>query len=281
MSERPDSAGLWEREGKFYRVWLSTCERCFYVHDIHDGDHVGAIYTTDDSGWRCPTGNWRKLTAESATANRKPGFWVWDDAKGTYVEPSPAAPSPEVIDKYQDFSDQARFFVWAWDATDVIWFDVEKTTATDKNGNNWTLETVVNDDWVELRQISCGKRKFEAPPEVIDNLRAEVLAWREADLYCDLLDYLVDEDTNGTGFALREVIRAARGANGELAPPRPAFTAPEKPELVLVRLPGGKDSCWAVREGFGYRIIGVVETWFGANTVEVINPETGEPLATN
>lgn len=55
----------------------------------------------------------------------------------------------------RDYSQSARFFVWAWDASDILMFDEGCQQATDKNGNVWTLETVAQDDWVELRRVNA------------------------------------------------------------------------------------------------------------------------------
>jgi hypothetical protein len=63
MSDKPTSAGLWTREGKFYRVW-------------HDGETAKMIgqHIDGDTGftggliWNLPTGNWRKITAGTAPA---------------------------------------------------------------------------------------------------------------------------------------------------------------------------------------------------------------------
>lgn len=51
-------------------------------------------------------------------------------------------------------------------------------------------------------------------------LTTEVLAWRNADLHCDMLGYLAGEyeanEPDFTGAALREIVREARDANGQL-----------------------------------------------------------------
>lgn len=48
----------------------------------------------------------------------------------------------------KDFSSDARFFVWAWDATDVLCFDAGETETTDIDGNKWTLAKVLDRDWI-------------------------------------------------------------------------------------------------------------------------------------
>ena len=47
-----------------------------------------------------------------------------------------------------------RFFVWAWDNSDVIVFDEDHKTAIDKDGHKLTIKSVtkkvVGNEWVEL-----------------------------------------------------------------------------------------------------------------------------------
>ena len=61
-------------------------------------------------------------------------------------------------------------------------------------------------------------------------------------------------------------------------PPRPTFTAPEKPELVLCRFKGTGNVAWAAKVDdklhYGCQ-------FFKVSEVEILNPATGEPLATN
>ncbi len=64
------------------------------------------------------------------------------------VEQARATPAAKTIIQ---FSSQARFFVWAWDASDIIMFDGNETAVCDC-GETWTLETVLTDDWIELVQ---------------------------------------------------------------------------------------------------------------------------------
>jgi len=52
--------------------------------------------------------------------------------------------------------------------------------------------------------------------ELLAALTAEVQAWREADLYCDVLGYVAGEtiyEPDEDGMAHREAIRAARKAS--------------------------------------------------------------------
>jgi len=60
-------------------------------------------------------------------------------------------------------------------------------------------------------------------------------------------------------------------------PPRPVFTAPEKPELVLVR-PVGKQSRWATKATDGDYVCSETGTIYPPSEVELLNPATGEVL---
>lgn len=56
--------------------------------------------------------------------------------------------------KYHDPGPDCRFFVWAWDAYDTIFFDQGHDVAIDRDGNEWTLEKVLHrepgNEWKEL-----------------------------------------------------------------------------------------------------------------------------------
>lgn len=62
-----------------------------------------------------------------------------------------------------------------------------------------------------------GADQIAGLKQIIDRYRTEIQCWREADLYCDLLEYLAEEDTDGHGEGLRECIRMASDANADIA----------------------------------------------------------------
>jgi hypothetical protein len=63
--ERPTIAGLWTREGKFYRVWKSGDDCPLQLQEIYENSGTLSGCTTVDC---MPTGNWRKLTSPAATS---------------------------------------------------------------------------------------------------------------------------------------------------------------------------------------------------------------------
>lgn len=62
--ERPDEAGLWQREGKFYRVWFDGHYDRIQSIDAHNGFSGDRNYLKHEN---TPLGNWRKLAPEPVT----------------------------------------------------------------------------------------------------------------------------------------------------------------------------------------------------------------------
>jgi hypothetical protein len=56
-----------------------------------------------------------------------------------------------------------RWFVWCWGPpSDIIWFDEKNPQPIiDKDGNSWTLESVMEDDWIELKCPDAFKPRCE------------------------------------------------------------------------------------------------------------------------
>jgi hypothetical protein len=249
MSERPDSGGLWEREGEVYLVrdntptatqpWKFTADKI-----LADGSMTG-IWTID----QLPTGNWRKLTAgtpkvdglgcpgigggreflelrqriaylESVCRETLDGLNdVYDgceDSRTKYLgehitrlteavfpaSPQLAPAPPEVID-------WQRLREWAADPRKKV-PELAFTSGPER----------------EIADLIMMCRVSIEPPEVIEHLKAEILAWREADLYCDMLGKMAgdyDKESDERGTILRDLVRVARDANDEAGyfPPRP------------------------------------------------------------
>jgi hypothetical protein len=207
---KPDSAGLWEREGKTYRVWTPLGAINFVVAEITDeGFELGKHAP--------PLGNWRKLTPAAASV--------------------PA-----------EFSDNATFYVWAWDATTYVFFERGQATAIDSKGHERRIESMDKDDWVKLQQVSCGVRKIATPAaaseghkddidglkQIIELQRVQIegLKQRRTVTIEQLEQIDCDPPRHGCqcgGFESGH--RAAIAAVEKLiTPPRPAFQAPPKPE---------------------------------------------------
>ncbi len=72
-------------------------------------------------------------------------------------------------EKWNQFSADARFFVWGYDANDIVWFDHDHEKMVDKDGNLQTLETVLDhsefgNEWMELSQPKRSEAKSPEPP---------------------------------------------------------------------------------------------------------------------
>lgn len=72
-NERPDSPGLWTREGKFYRVWDSNGSLATHEIDGTTGSSGSVIWHLPN----LPTGNWKKLGVPVAAGEAREKFREW------------------------------------------------------------------------------------------------------------------------------------------------------------------------------------------------------------
>jgi hypothetical protein len=267
MSDKPTSAGLWERE--------------------ETGEKIDVRNMLDDPGaWRLRgfradgrevelsmlPGNWRKLTAASDDQDGLRQIIELHKAKLEVLLEKIRKYKHTLVDR-QDFSAAAA----VRDVELLVDRMIQQQPATEATP---APPEVI--DWQRLREWAADPRKkvpelaFTSgpereiadlimmcrvsiePPEVIEHLKAEILAWREADLYCDMLGKMAgdyDKESDERGTILRDLVRVARDANDEAGyfPPRPTFTAPDKPELVRVRYKDREDH-YARRDGENFRL---------------------------
>jgi hypothetical protein len=194
-SGRPDSPGLWEREGKFYRVWKSDF---IYAEEVLPDGHLARDVRCDRGSFSCapiPTGNWRKL------------------------EPGAGEGEPD-------------------------WYDLILQSLPQDMRQNLTagvLEGVqrLAADWRQLVDENHKLRHGTAPPTpaVIEGNGQPVT---EADL-SHWLVIIAGGCTPVVRFmGLRDAFNVGYRYMRcpEFPPPRAAFVAPERPELVLIQYDG-------------------------------------------
>jgi hypothetical protein len=331
MSEKPDSAGLWEREGKFYRVWLD-CET-----DKLIGQHIdGETGFTGDLIWSLPTGNWRKLTATAPPEVIEPS--TYSNAAAVDLEKGSFDFEPEAIEGREHFAkcrncNDGRMSV-SGDGSQ--WCDRCEVPARTTEAAKIVEHNTREDEAMQLirnerhRQISAeGWSAVHDDAHQRGELEsAAIVYWNCATKPGHVVRVLENNvetkwpwdqhwfkpfvPSIGGGFPevdkqrclikagalmLAEIDRLQRtGINphssysqkvwdiasdlAKILPPRPVFTAPEKPELMLIRPKDRKNCFWVTRHRPDATQVRTLDgTMWRREEVDILNPATGEPLA--
>lgn len=169
-------------------------------------------------------------------------------------------------------------------------------------------------NWRKLGYINRLKKELSAP-EVIEG-RGQAVTWRKAEpsqqfydndqllvavpvkcrhggkdyweysvviVACDEEHFSMNTHDGGWGWEWSDVewwIPFSSLTLPVIVPPRPAFVAPPKPELVLVRckIKSGNQVFWATRVDDGFIECGCDYVW-GESNVELLDPATGDVIA--
>lgn len=337
MKEKPDSPGLWTREGTQYVV---RCKGKFTAQDwgILEAATVAPSGWFDSLFWEVdslPTGNWQKLGATAGEADKQFRDWLTQSKHcpcGVHRCMEIADKAAELfagVPRLEEVDRLVKLVGDIYQVTGHIYGGNELESAKkmakelrEAESQITTLKQTIarlDEEIAELNQkVERRTNELDAHVKYHEHCRNKIdkalgePRYDDCDIWAAYVRRIAElkdftpvapqpEVIEGRGQAVTEEQVGMYWAEGSAGttmfmqikahtvfapncryikiipptfPPKPAFVAPEKPELVLVRYAGG--ICWASRDGIWFRTLG--GTPMSVGLCEVLNPDTGEVI---